>query len=291
MVIRACGVRTLCDFCEKYGKYIDEPVPIMYNRFKLKQAMPGVASLQVLSFRMESENSDTQEVSKSAFSTWGRFLFAFLGLSRWNGGVQVGDTDRKPTTIFLADDDACVRRTLMDFFASCPYYRVIGQASDGAQAVEQCRDLRPDVALLDIQMPILDGIKAAQILLEEKSVKCVVMLTAFSDMGYIHQALDIGAFGYLTKPFEPEKILPTLEVCIHQSKEHNLLQKEYTNMSQRSMTGSVWIGPSCCRLWQMRSRRMYLLTAARPLGEQPSWCRRQSLRRCRLTTAAAFWGR
>ena len=145
----------------------------------------------------------------------------------------MGDTDRKPTTIFLADDDACVRRTLMDFFASCPYYRVIGQTSDGAQAVEQCRDLRPDVALLDIQMPILDGIKAAQILLEEKSVKCVVMLTAFSDMGYIHQALDIGAFGYLTKPFEPEKILPTLEVCIHQSKEHNLLQKEYTNMSQR----------------------------------------------------------
>ena len=145
----------------------------------------------------------------------------------------MGETERKPTTIFLADDDAEVRRILKDFFASCPYYQVVGEGSDGIEAIEQCKTLKPEVALLDIQMPILDGIRAAEILLEEKLTRCVVMLTAFDDLGYIQKAMEIGAYGYLTKPFEPEKILPTLEVCIHRSKEHYLLQKEYTSMSRR----------------------------------------------------------
>ena len=145
----------------------------------------------------------------------------------------MGDIERKPTTIFLADDDAEVRQILKDFFADCPYYEVVGEGSDGIEAIERCKNLKPEVALLDIQMPILDGIRAAEILLQEKLTKCVVMLTAFDDLGYIEKAMEIGAFGYLTKPFEPQKILPTLELCIHQSKEHYLLQKEYTSMKRR----------------------------------------------------------
>ena len=145
----------------------------------------------------------------------------------------MADADRKPTTIFLADDDASVRQTLKTFFADCPYYQVVGEASDGIEAVQMCKSLQPEVALLDIQMPIMDGIRAAEILLEEKLTKCVIMLTAFDDLSYIRQAMDAGAYGYLTKPFEPEKILPTLEVCIHLSKEHHLLQKELTSMSRR----------------------------------------------------------
>ena len=145
----------------------------------------------------------------------------------------MADADRKPTTIFLADDDASVRQTLKTFFADCPYYQVVGEASDGIEAVQMCKSLQPEVALLDIQLPIMDGIRAAEILLEEKLTKCVIMLTAFDDLSYIRQAMDAGAYGYLTKPFEPEKILPTLEVCIHLSKEHHLLQKELTSMSRR----------------------------------------------------------
>ena len=145
----------------------------------------------------------------------------------------MGETERKPTTIFLADDDAEVRRILKVFFADCPYYEVVGEGSDGIEAIERCKILKPEVALLDIQMPILDGIRAAEILLEEKLTKCVVMLTAFDDLGYIEKAMEIGAYGYLTKPFEPEKILPTLEVCIHRSKEQYLLQKEYSSMTRR----------------------------------------------------------
>ena len=126
-----------------------------------------------------------------------------------------------------------MRRTLRKFFAQHAEYSVVGEASDGAATVERCRALGPDVALLDIQMPVLDGIGAARMLLGEGLVKCVVMLTAFSERVYIQDALDAGAFGYLTKPFEPEKILPTLELCIHQSREHHLLQKEHRSLSRR----------------------------------------------------------
>ncbi|NCB63654.1 MAG: response regulator [Clostridia bacterium] len=145
----------------------------------------------------------------------------------------MGPGARRTTTILLADDDESVRGTLRDFFASCPDYKVVGEACDGAATVEACRKLGPDVVLLDIQMPVLDGIGAARLLLAEGLARCVVMLTAFSDRMYIQDALDAGAFGYLTKPFEPDKILPTLEVCIHQSKESYLLKKEYRNLSRR----------------------------------------------------------
>lgn len=141
--------------------------------------------------------------------------------------------DQKVTTLFLADDDESVRRALREFFAGNPRYKVVGEAFDGIAAVEACRRLRPDVALLDIRMPILDGLGAARILLGEDLVRCVIMLTAFSDQVYIQDALDAGAVGYLTKPFEPEKILPTLELCIHQSKECHLLKKEHQNLNRR----------------------------------------------------------
>ncbi len=142
-------------------------------------------------------------------------------------------TGERNITIFLADDDATVRSTLRTFFADHPDYTVVGEACDGASAVEACETLRPDVTLLDIQMPVLDGISAAKIILDSGFSKCVIMLTAFGDQGYVQDALQAGAFGYLTKPFEPDKILPTIELCIHQSKAHHLLRKEQRHLTQR----------------------------------------------------------
>lgn len=146
----------------------------------------------------------------------------------------MGVKDANRTTIFLADDDITVRRTLKSVFAGYPNYQVVGTASNGMDAVEGCKQLRPDVALLDIQMPLLDGIAAARLILQNGYAKCVVMLTAFSDRAYIQDALDAGAFGYLTKPFEPEKILPTLELCIHRSREYYLLSKELKHLDRRA---------------------------------------------------------
>lgn len=146
---------------------------------------------------------------------------------------DVSTKEKRTTTLFLADDDESVRRTLEHFFLQCPGYQVVGTASDGAAAVEGCKRLRPDAALLDIQMPVLSGTGAARLILEEGYAKCVVMLTAFSDRASVQEALDAGAFGYLTKPFEPDKILPTLEVCLYRSREYHLLRKEQRNLDRR----------------------------------------------------------
>ena len=147
------------------------------------------------------------------------------GAAEKEGAENVSTRETRTTTLFLADDDESVRRTLTEFFGRCPGYRVVGTASDGAAAVEGCRRLRPDAALLDLQMPVLSGTGAARMILEAGYAKCVVMLTAFSDRDSVQEALAAGAFGYLTKPFEPDRILPTLEVCLSRSREYHLLRK------------------------------------------------------------------
>ena len=126
----------------------------------------------------------------------------------------MGVTRMGKTTIFLADDDEGVRRTLRTFFEGLPGYRVVGEACDGMEAVEGCRASAPDVALLDIQMPLLDGVSVARQVLADRAAKCVIILTAFSDREHIERVQACGAAGYLTKPFEAEKILPTIELCI-----------------------------------------------------------------------------
>ena len=108
----------------------------------------------------------------------------------------MGVTRMGKTTIFLADDDEGVRRTLRTFFEGLPGYRVVGEACDGMEAVEGCRASAPDVALLDIQMPLLDGVSVARQVLADRAAKCVIILTAFSDREHIERVQACGAAGY-----------------------------------------------------------------------------------------------
>lgn len=105
----------------------------------------------------------------------------------------MGVTRMGKTTIFLADDDEGVRRTLRTFFEGLPGYRVVGEACDGMEAVEGCRASAPDVALLDIQMPLLDGVSVARQVLADRAAKCVIILTAFSDREHIELVQACGA--------------------------------------------------------------------------------------------------
>ena len=100
-------------------------------------------------------------------------------------------------------------------------------------AVALCRKLRPDLVLLDVKMPLLNGIDAARLIREERSARCIVMLTSFDDQSCVEQALAAGAAGYLTKPLRVEDILPTLELCLSHTKEYYLLEKNCGSLKRR----------------------------------------------------------
>lgn len=100
-------------------------------------------------------------------------------------------------------------------------------------AVALCRKLRPDLVLLDVKMPLLNGIDAARLIREERSARCIVMLTSFDDQSCVEQALAAGAAGYLTKPLRAEDILPTLELCLSHTKEYYLLEKNCGSLKRR----------------------------------------------------------
>jgi DNA-binding NarL/FixJ family response regulator len=113
-------------------------------------------------------------------------------------------------TVVLADDHALVRRGLEQLLDADPDIHVVATASDGAEAVKVVEDLRPDVVLMDLQMPVLDGVEATRRIVREspddKQVQ-VVVLTSFSDTERIVAAIDAGAVGYLLKDTEPEDLL------------------------------------------------------------------------------------
>ncbi len=110
-------------------------------------------------------------------------------------------------TVVLVDDHALVRRGLEQLLAAGDGIEVVGSAHDGEQALDIVRATRPDVVLMDLQMPGIDGVEATRILAAELPGTQVVVLTSFSDSGRIIAALDAGAVGYLLKDTEPDDLL------------------------------------------------------------------------------------
>ena len=109
--------------------------------------------------------------------------------------------------VVLADDHAVVRRGLTGLIESTDDLEVVGIARDGNEAVELVREHRPDVALMDLQMPVLDGVEATRAIVGEATGTEVLVLTSFSDHARIDAAIEAGAMGYLLKDAEPEALL------------------------------------------------------------------------------------
>lgn len=95
--------------------------------------------------------------------------------------------------------------------------QVVGTASDGFDAIELCRQHHPDVVLMDVKMPVFDGLSAAETIMEEDIAGCVVLLTAFGDDEVIKRASDAGVTAYLAKPVNPKTLLPAIELAFAQS--------------------------------------------------------------------------
>lgn len=127
--------------------------------------------------------------------------------------------------IVIADDEPITR---MDFFELLKEanYDVVGEASDGFDAVELCRKLKPDLVLMDVKMPLLDGLKASKIITQENLVSSVVLITAYSGKEFIDRAKEAGVMGYIVKPVDEKSLLPTIEVAISKGEEFKKIKEE-----------------------------------------------------------------
>ena len=114
--------------------------------------------------------------------------------------------------VLVVEDEALIRLDLAEMLTEEGYV-VAGEAGDGEQAVELARRLRPDLVIMDIKMPKVDGIAAASTIVDER-IAPVVMLTAFSQRDLIEQARDAGAMAYLVKPFARHELVPAIELAV-----------------------------------------------------------------------------
>lgn len=128
------------------------------------------------------------------------------------------------TRILIAEDEVISRMDLREMLDNLGY-RVIGEAGDGVTAVNLARESRPDLVIMDIKMPELDGITAAQTLSEER-VAPVLLLTAYSDREFVDRAVDAGVMGYLVKPFAEAELKPSIEVALARWRETRQVQQD-----------------------------------------------------------------
>lgn len=114
--------------------------------------------------------------------------------------------------IVIADDEPIIRLDLKKMLEDCGY-DVVGEAGDGVKAIELARNLKPDVTILDIRMPEMDGIDAAKIITDEK-IAPVLLLTAYSQIDLVNRAKEAGVYSYLVKPFKEADLMPQIEVAV-----------------------------------------------------------------------------
>ena len=135
--------------------------------------------------------------------------------------------------VIVAEDEALIR---MDVVATLQEagYEVVGEAGDGEEAVRLAIELVPDLMIMDIKMPKLDGISAAEKISELKIP--VVLLTAFSQADLVKRAADAGAMAYVTKPFKPSDLLPAIQIALSRSEELFALETEIVDLNERLET-------------------------------------------------------
>ena len=135
-------------------------------------------------------------------------------------------------TVLIVDDEPITRMDLADMLTELGF-SVAGEAADGFDAVELCRVYRPDVVLMDVRMPIFDGLSAAETILGEDLAGCVLLLTAFSDGALIDRAARAGVTGYLMKPVRQEELLPAIRVAMAQSQRLRTSREETRRAEQK----------------------------------------------------------
>jgi AmiR/NasT family two-component response regulator len=137
----------------------------------------------------------------------------------------------EPTRVLIAEDEALIRLDLKEMLEEEGYV-VVAEVGDGQAAVEQAQQLRPDLVVLDVQMPVLDGIAAAEQIAAAR-IAPVIVLTAFSQRELVERARDAGAMAYLVKPFSKNDLVPAIEVAVGRFQEMHALDAEVTDLKER----------------------------------------------------------
>lgn len=142
--------------------------------------------------------------------------------------------DPEPRRVVIAEDEALIRLDLKELLQESGYL-VVGEAGDGETAVRLAEELRPDLVVLDVKMPVLDGISAAERITEARLAP-VLMLTAFSQRDLVERARDAGAMAYLVKPFGASDLVPAIEMAVTRYAERVALEDEVADLTDRLET-------------------------------------------------------
>jgi len=142
-----------------------------------------------------------------------------------------------PTRVVIAEDEAIIRLDLRETLEE-EGYDVVGETGRGDQAVELVRSLKPDVAVLDVKMPGMDGIEAARLIATER-LCATLILTAFSQRDVVEHARDAGALAYLVKPFQKTDLVPAIELAIGRFRELQSLAGEVNSLQEQLETRKI----------------------------------------------------
>lgn len=136
--------------------------------------------------------------------------------------------------VLIADDDPIIRLDLRQMLETMDY-EVVAEAGDGKQALELAREHIPDICILDVKMPVMDGIDAVDQITEE-AIAPAILLTAYSDRELIDRAKAAGVFAYLVKPFKPSDLPPAIEIARSRFEQNLILVKEVASLEDRLET-------------------------------------------------------
>jgi AmiR/NasT family two-component response regulator len=142
-----------------------------------------------------------------------------------------------PRRVVVAEDEALIRMDIVETLRDNGF-DVVGEAGDGERAIELATELRPDIVVMDVKMPKLDGISAAE-RLSRDNIAPVVLLTAFSQKELVEQADKAGALAYVVKPFTPSDLLPAIEIALSRHAQIKTLEDEISDLAERFETRKI----------------------------------------------------
>ena len=191
--------------------------------------------------RFESSHPDRHAVAANLtffLSLESRGLNRAAGnLANIGGSMRPTNAQRSTCRILIADDESLIRLDLKEMLTHLGY-DVVAEVGDGGAAIDLSRKLKPDLVIMDIKMPEVDGIAAAEILTREQ-IAPVVLLTAYSDQALVERARDAGVVGYVVKPFREAELLPVIELSLTRFAEFTALRKEVGDLRDALETRKV----------------------------------------------------